>query len=214
MSITAGARLPISQDEGLATIVAPYITSWSDEVDPLCTVVAAPGGGIAYADESMIDRDSQGVLWRRASMRPGHGRPLFGKVHALRQRRAMRRLLCQVCGGPADRTDDGVLWLLQDHRHDWPGWPEAMGVTEPPICVDCVRLSIRLCPALRKGAVTIRVRQFPVAAVRGCLYSRDADPVAIGDVTMPFTNPAIRRVRAVNLVRHLTDCTIVDIGDL
>ena len=27
----------------------------------------------------------------------------------MRQRRAMLRLLCSVCGGPADVTDDGVL---------------------------------------------------------------------------------------------------------
>nr|CEL15905.1 conserved hypothetical protein [Kibdelosporangium sp. MJ126-NF4]CTQ93830.1 conserved hypothetical protein [Kibdelosporangium sp. MJ126-NF4] len=61
----------------------------------------------------------------------------------------MRRLLCQVCGGPADRTADGVLWLLKDHRGDWVDWPDSMAVSEPPVCVPCVRMSARRYPALR-----------------------------------------------------------------
>jgi hypothetical protein len=94
--------------------VVPYVTEWSEEQKPPFVVVERPGMGIAYADESLVDRDSNGVLWFRMASRPGIGRPVFGKVHPLRQRRAMRRLLCQVCAGPADRTDDGVLWLMRD----------------------------------------------------------------------------------------------------
>jgi hypothetical protein len=66
------------------------------------------------------------------------------------QQRQERRPLCQVCGGPADQTDDGGLWLLPDHREDWTGWPEGMANVEPPVCLPCVRLSLRLCPKLRK----------------------------------------------------------------
>jgi hypothetical protein len=115
------------------SIVAPYITKWSAEVDPPASVIDV-GGGIGYADEKPNDRDQHGVLWARASRHPGEGRPLFAQVHPLRQRRAMRMLLCSVCGGPADRDEDGVLWLLTDHRDDWPGWPSRMAAIEPPVC--------------------------------------------------------------------------------
>ena len=77
-------------------------------------------GGIAFADETAADRDSDGILWTRITSQPGCGRPQFAVIHSLRQRRAMRRLLCQVCGQPADRNPEGVLWLLPDYyrRHD------------------------------------------------------------------------------------------------
>lgn len=105
-------------------VVAPYITSWSEENTPPCQLVEVPGRGIAYADETMAD---------------------------------------QVCAGPADRTDDGMLWLLTDHRTDWPGWPDRMGVNEPPVCLPCARLSVRLCPALRKGAALVRAGRYELA---------------------------------------------------
>ena len=98
----------------------PYIVSWSAEKPPAKRLTLAPGGrGIAYEDELTHDRDAHGMLWRRSTLRPGQGRPLFGRVHTARQRRTMRQLLCQICGGPADRTDQGVLWLLGDHHEDW-----------------------------------------------------------------------------------------------
>jgi hypothetical protein len=147
----------------------PFITQWSEEQEPPAQIVERPGRGIAYLDETVHDRDSHDVLWFRMPSRPRQGRPLFTKVHPLRQRRAMRRLLCGVCGQPADQTEDGTLWLLCDFRDDWPGWPERMGVTEPPVCLPCVRVASRLCPALRKGCVAVRARRAPVAGVWGAL---------------------------------------------
>lgn len=187
----------------------PFVTRWSEERDPPSRVIERPGGGIAYADESLLDRDDRGVLWFRTPSRPGHGRPLFREVHPLRQRRAMRRLLCGVCGEPADRTDDGVLWLLRDFRDDWPGWPNGMAAIEPPVCRPCVPLASRLCPSLRKGAVTVRVRHAPVAGVRGALYGGGVVPESLGDVTVAYDDPRARWVRAINLVRQLCDCTLV-----
>ncbi|WP_460397846.1 hypothetical protein [Actinophytocola sediminis] len=169
-----------------------------------------PGRGIGYLDETAVDRDSSGVLWCRAPFQPGQGRPLFGRVHPLRQRRAMRRLLCQVCGGPADRGEDGVLWLVRDFREDWPGWPERMAVTEPPVCLACARLSLRVCPALRQGAAAFRARQFPVVGVRGELCTGGRVPRSLGDQLVAFTDRAIRWVRASNLLRELHDCTLLD----
>jgi len=195
-------------------IVVPYITAWTEEKDPPVVLVERPGGGIAYRDETLADRDHNGVLWFRTPFRPGQGRPDFGRVHPVRQRRAMQRLLCQVCAGPANTTEDGVLWLLKDHREDWPMWPNGMGVTEPPICLPCVRLSMRLCPALRKRAVVVRAGTFIVAGVYGTLYRADRSLSAIGPANVSFDDPAIGWIRAVSLVRELHDCAIGSITEI
>lgn len=191
-------------------IVVPYVAAWSEEQDAPFVLVERYGG-ITYQDETAADRDNRGVLWFRTPFRRGHGRPEFGRVHPLRQRRAMLRLLCQVCAGPADQTDDGVLWLLQDHREDWPSWPDGMAVTEPPICLSCLRTSVSVCPALRGGAVAIRARRFSEAGVHGIQYRSGLQPVAVAAVTVAFDEPAIAWVRAVSLVRELGDCTVVPI---
>jgi hypothetical protein len=190
------AQLATGISEG-RRIITPYITSWSAEQHLPYRLVVRPGQGIGCADEILGDRDAEGVLWQRAAVRHEAGRPEFGKVHPLRQRRAMRHLLCQVCAGPADRNDDGVLWLLRDHRDDWPAWPNGMASTEPPICIPCVATSLRLCPALRQGAVALRVREFEVAGVRGALYRSGVHgPVASA------------------LVRELQGCEFVALADL
>jgi len=190
-------------------VAVPYVTAWSEETDPPCVVIKRPGG-IGYADESLADRDRHGVLWLRTLFRPGKGRPEFGRVHPMRQRRAMRRLLCQICGHPADRTKDGVLWLLRDFRDDWPSWPDGMGVTEPPICLSCVRLSMRLCPALRKGAALVSARSYRVAGVEGLLYGRDGRQLR---ATVVFEDPDIHWVRAACLVRELQNCVVLSLDD-
>lgn len=196
-------------------IIAPYITSWSAEQDLPYRLVARPGQGIGYADELLGDRDAKGVLWQRAAVRHEVGRPEFGKVHPLRQRRAMRQLLCQVCAGPADRNEDGVLWLLRDYRDDWPGWPEGMACTEPPICVPCVGLSLKLCPALRRGAVAVRVREFEVAGVRGALYRRGTSaPVAVEAANLAYDDPDVRWLVASALIRELRGCAFVPLAEL
>jgi hypothetical protein len=107
-----------------------------------------------------------------------------------------------------------VLWLLQDHREDWPGWPNRMGVTEPPVCLSCVRTSVRLCPALRRGAVAVRARQFPIGGVQGGLYTGGRNPKLVGNALVSFDNPAIRWVQAASLARELSDCTLVELDDL
>nr|CEL15302.1 conserved hypothetical protein [Kibdelosporangium sp. MJ126-NF4]CTQ95656.1 Phage protein [Kibdelosporangium sp. MJ126-NF4] len=201
-----------SNDIEPGRITVPYITAWSAEQDFSGELVCRPRGGIGYADETVMDRDSGGVLWVRAASRPGEGRPEFGDVHSLRQRRAMRRLLCQVCGQSADRTPDGILWLLPDFREDWPGWPDAMANAEPPICVRCVEVSARLCPKLRKGAAVIRVRDCPVVGVRGSLYAQGKDgPVLAGREVVAFDDPRIRWVQAFSLVRQLRGCTLIQL---
>jgi hypothetical protein len=197
-------------------LIVPYVTAWSTERDLPMPMIEHRGFGIGYADEIATDRDTHGVLWQRTYSRPSMGRPVFGDVHSLRQRRAMRKLLCQVCGGPADQNDDGVLWLLPDHHEDWDSWPEAMGNVEPPICLACVEISLRLCPKLRRdGGAAIRAKEYSIVGVRGALYAPGPSrPVMVADQVVAFDDPVIRWVRAAGLIRQLSGCTIVPVEEL
>jgi hypothetical protein len=157
--------------------VVPYIATWSEEHEPPLNLVEHRGIGLGFADETAADRDREGVLWNRSVMRPGQGRPRFAVIHPWRQRRVMRRLWCQVGGHPADRDEQGVLWLLPDRRNAWTGWPEGLQVAEPPVCIGCAVLATRLCPHLRQGYVAVRA---PVPAVWGQRLRLPARPPASG----------------------------------
>ena len=197
-------------------VVAPYITATNAELDLRCSLVVRPDGlGVGYANELPGDRDDQGVLWQKVAECREKGKPEFGRVHPARQRRAMSELLCQVCAGPADRTPEGVLWLLRDHRADWPRWPEEMGSAEPPICARCVAISLRRCPALQRGAVAIRVRTFAVAGVRGTLYRPSTfAPVPVKAAHIAYGEPEARWVVAAALIRELRGCSFVPFEEL
>lgn len=192
--------------------VVPYIAAWSGERASDTQVIARGLSGIGYTDETLIDRDDRDVLWTRIPSRQTYGRPQYGQVHPLRQRRAMRRLLCQVCGQPADRNEQGVLWLLKDHREDWPNWPDGMGNTYPPVCLPCARLAIRMCPSLRHGYVAVRARRCPMTGVYGLRYVPARPyPVPVDDVLVGYDDPAVRWVRAAQQVRSLFECALVTI---
>jgi hypothetical protein len=190
--------------------VVPYIAAWSGEENLPTQIIGRGLSGIGFADETLLDRDGRNVLWTRTPSRAGQGRPEFGQVHALRQRRAMRRLLCQVCAKPADRNELGVLWLLRDYRDDWPGWPENMANTYPPVCLPCARLSTRVCPSLRRGYVAVRARRFPLAGVYGVRYVPVRPfPIPAEGAVAGYDDPAIRWICAAQQVRSLQECTIV-----
>lgn len=197
-------------------IVAPYVTARSAEQDLRCDLAVRPDGrGVGYARELLGDRDGQGVLWARVAERPLEGRPEFARVHPARQRRAMRELLCQVCAGPADRTSEGVLWLMRDFREDWPGWPEGAASVDPPVCARCVGTSMQLCPALRRGAVAVRVREFAVVGVWGTLYRPGVfAPVAVNAVRLTYGDPLTHWMVAAALVRELRGCSFVPFEEL
>lgn len=192
--------------------LVPYITAWDTEPSLPVRLLALPSG-IAYADEGMSDRDRQGVLWLRELSRPGLGRPVFGRVHSLRQRRAMRKLLCQVCGGPADRNGLGVLWLVFDDEDKAPGWPDGISTTNPPVCGRCARISARACPKLRAGGfIAVRVGHSQIAGVSGALYEAGAGFRAVlvaDDVMVAFDDPTVRWTLAGQLVREISECTVV-----
>jgi hypothetical protein len=95
--------VPVSgnADANRRQIVAPYVVRWSEERDLPTALVESRSGGIAYVDEVLTDRDDRGVLWNQVSSKPRQGRPMFGKVHPLRQRRR--------CAGCCVRCEVGLL---------------------------------------------------------------------------------------------------------
>lgn len=190
----------------------PYVAMWSAEEVQAARVVAT-SLGIAYADESSIDRDRHGLLWSRVTSCPGVGEPIYRQMHPLRQRRAMRRLLCQVCAGPADHDEHGTLWLIQDQRDQWPGWPEGAQNTHPPLCLRCARIAVKSCPWLKHGYVAVRARSF-VGGAWGGLYRMGRShprPVLTGALTLNFGDPRLPWLQADQLVRELVGCTYVDL---
>lgn len=191
-----------------------YITKWSEEQEPPYELIERPGRGIGYLDETLWDRDDHGVLWKRTPHLPGHGQPKFKIAHPLRQRRAMQRVLCGVCGGLADQNDEGTLWLIHDDGSRWPGWPDG-AESEPPTCAPCVRVAARLCPALRhNGAVALRVRHAPISGVFGQLYrSNHGRPMPTEQMTVRYNDPKVQWVLASKLIRELVDCTVVPLEE-
>lgn len=173
-------------------VVAPYVTAWSAEQDLRCRLVVRAGGtGVGYASELPGDRDERGVLW------------------------AMRELLCQVCAGLPGRTRDGVLWLMRDHREDWPCWPEGIASVEPPVCAACVPIAMRRCPALQRGAVAVRAREFPIAGVRGTLYRPGMfGPVAVEAAQLAHGDPLTCWLVAAALIRELRECSFIPFDEL
>jgi hypothetical protein len=132
-------------------------------------------------------------------------------VHALRQRRAVRRMLCQVCGGPTAGSGPW-LFVLRDV-----GRPVEEGerTTAPPVCVPCARLSVRACPRLREGYVAALVGRAAVWGVAGIVHHpATLEPVTGGLEEVAHDHPAIRWTVAHRQVLELRDCTPVDLRDL
>lgn len=118
----------------------------------------------------------------------------------------MCRLLCQVCGGSADQDAQGMLWLLEDHRTDWDGWPNGLLTTHPPVCAPCARDAVCACPNLLWGCVAVRVGSSAVSGIYGVRHL-PGSPLTPGVVE--YGDPAGRWVLASQLVRSLSDCTVV-----
>ncbi|MFE0727053.1 hypothetical protein ACFW2X_02160 [Streptomyces antibioticus] len=192
----------------------PYIAAWSAEQTSQRRIMCRTDG-IAYVDEQPDDRDQHGVLWNDRARARGVGRPCFGEVHPGRQREAMAHLLCQVCGASADRDDRGTLWLLEDSRADWSGWPDGLMTTHPPVCLPCARQAGALCPHLRGRYVAVRIRESDPCAVFGRLWAPTArgTPQRLGKGVVPYGTRAARWVTAGQLIRSLHGCTFVDLDD-
>lgn len=191
--------------------IVPYIASWSSEVELPATPVERRGR-LGYADEDLNDRDRLDVLWRRVGHSPGQGRPTFGIVHSLRQRRAMRRVLCQVCGDVVGDDDHGVLWLMGREEYQRAPWPAPIDTPHPPVCLPCAEVSITACPHLRNHYVAVRVRRYRVAGAYGAIHQpRLTGPIAVDVGSVAFDDHRILWMQASQLIMRLTDYRVVDL---
>ncbi|MCZ0207881.1 hypothetical protein OZK63_20940 [Streptomyces sp. UMAF16] len=204
-------------------IPVPFITAWSKEQIPAQELVKVhrSSGTTVLGLRGETDLERQfGVSWMRMPATRG-GQPQHGLVHALRQRQAMSRLLCQLCGGPTvgTRKDEWTLFLAASAD----GHPLLSGerTESPPVHAVCARLSVEHCPPLRtRGWTAALVRRTPVWGVAGHVY----DPLTLqrlpgapqhrdGMHRIPFTDS--RRIRwtlAARLVITLGD--VVPVTDL
>ncbi|MEU3355286.1 hypothetical protein [Streptomyces sp. NPDC037389] len=190
-------------------VSVPYITAWSGETRRTEAIVPnRMGTGITFLDgETVQDRDERGALWASRGLAPGRGEPLFGHVHSQRQRRCMRRRLCQVCGGPADHTNDGTLWLLDTAGVEGPFPLDVERTMQPPVCRRCALTAPSLCPALRRSHALVRVRKHTIVGVYGhqYRYCRTArQVVSDGEEYVYYGAPALRWTLAGQLFIHMT----------
>jgi hypothetical protein len=196
----------------------PFIAAWSGETFDSPRLIWRGSGRIGYANERPRDRDAFGVLWRRATNKPGVGKPVYGKVHHARQRRAMGGLLCQVCAKPTrpEATDDGVLFLLGRDEYEYDPWPAPIDTTHPPVCVGCATLAVRLCPHLRGNYVAVRCRSPRLYGVNGILHSASAGPRPLQDAagpikTVSYNSPRRGLIQAAQSVVRLDRYKLVDL---
>ncbi|MEU2426870.1 hypothetical protein ABZ619_38660 [Streptomyces sp. NPDC007851] len=187
----------------------PYITAWRDEQLPQPPVIATQHG-VAYAGTSAGLEG--GVLWRLWDDIQGSGEPLWKDVHAPRQRKAMAEGLCQVCGGPANTNEQGMLWLLEDQRDEGPTWPNGYMTVHPPVCRPHAPVAAAQCPHLqRTGVVPVRVGNFITDAVYGQRYYRSRLGLVGGEKSVFLTRTwQAKWVVAGQLAATLDDCTILD----
>lgn len=198
--------------------VVPYVGSWTGEERPEPRIIRRPQGGIAYADETLLDRDKWGVLWTRTTARIGVGRPLFKQLHPRRQRRAMLDLLCQVCAQPADHTDAGALWFIPGTKIREGGGPEGTATIYPPLCSACARISVSTCPALRRSYMLLRARSRVVGVTGVAFRPAYPFPHLVIDDDYPdgvsLDDPMLAWTLACQLVRELVDATVIDLEQL
>jgi hypothetical protein len=193
-------------------VPVPYAAAWSAETAAVRSLTVRPdGSGLAYRNETPADRDRHGVLWARLRQAPGVGRPNFRALHSVRQRHVMLHKLCQVCGGPADRTSRGWLFLLQrpPGGHQSADWPEGQLSAKPPVCRPCAAIAIRHCPHLG-DPVLIRCRKPRTWGVFGGFVTADPTGRLVSSPTddnLPYGHRASAWFLASQLIIELNRCT-------
>ncbi|REH18366.1 MULTISPECIES: hypothetical protein [unclassified Streptomyces] len=199
----------------------PYIAPWTGEIREQPRLERRPlnrGGGIAYVDEHRLYDRHAGILWLRMGAVRGAGTPILAGVNSQRQRQAMDRQLCQVCGATTyGRTDGTHLYLLAERE----GGPITEGeqTASPPIHEDCAVEALRDCPHLREGAVAARVERPEPWGIAGMLH----DPATLaprpstrrGGLTfLPYTSLKLLWAVAHLDVVSLHGCTPVNLDEL
>ena len=89
----------------------------------------------------------------------GSGQPLFGKPHSRRQREAIARGLCDLCGKSLKASTKVSLSHARPQPHGAEGW--AILQVEPMLHRACAADCVRFCPSLRRDIQngTLNIRQ-------------------------------------------------------
>lgn len=168
MSETDPATLP--QWKGHAV---PWVARWTGQVygRPAQVTTIEGRSNLFYEDGHEIRDEHHGILWIREGL-TRNGDPEFAQVSAHRQRMAMRRRLCQICGGG---LPDGVInWLM--HPDQLEVRQDGSTLTQsPPTCDACIPLALKLCPALKKSHQIVKVLEYQLWGVSGLIVSVDED---------------------------------------
>jgi len=95
----------------------------------------------------------------RQDSAPGQGKPMFGKPHMDRQRAAIGKGLCDLCGRPLKLATKVSLSHARPQPHGAQGW--AILQVEPMLHRACAVESMRWCPSLKKqlDSGILRIRQ-------------------------------------------------------
>ncbi|WP_218058202.1 hypothetical protein [Streptomyces sp. Wb2n-11] len=192
----------------------PAVALWSYQKVRTPSLRIGPDG---IYHEGTENRDEEGQLWPQVRGSQT-GAPQYAVMNPLKQRQAMKRLLCQVGMGPATRTEYGVLWVLprptgspEDPEYDW---DQGVTTTEPPVCRFHARVSAYQCPRLRtRGHVAVFVREAELVAVEGTYYPPPSIGVRPIKTALPIDSPDTRLMVADRLVRRLRATTPVDLTD-
>lgn len=149
----------------------PWITRWSGEVQPDAyhygaALTGDPAAGefhVTYPDGKNM-RDAKGILWQREGL-GRNGEPMWADVSTYRQRAAMTRGLCQVCGTKINTRPFRFLIPVDGmERFD----ADTLVTMQPPVCEECVPLALRLCPALKRdGYQLLKVLDYTLWGVMG-----------------------------------------------
>lgn len=119
----------------------PYTVSWTAE-EPLFLARCPEANALALCQAE----------------RPGEGKPQFGKPHANRQRRAIARMLCDLCGQPLKTRTKVSLSHARPVPHGAEGW--AILQVEPLLHRECAAICLEQCPSLkrdvREGRLMVR----------------------------------------------------------
>lgn len=200
-------------------VPVPYITAWGHEVEGMPAVdvrlVVAGTSGVArvsYADETPYDRDAHGALWQRYRIARGKGEARFSSVHPGRQRRAMTRRLCQVCGDPADQNEQGWLWLVsaEDSTRITHTGQDIVRTAHPPVCEPCSRIARQYCPHLVKGNALVRAGTVSDWGVYGIEVTAQGQHPG---TQRAYSDPASMQILAGQMIVILRNLTVIEWSD-
>lgn len=132
----------------------PWVARWTNEVsmDMFKVVVDSDSHLQLTFEDGKVNRDEHGVLWQREGITRG-GEPQFSQVSTYRQKAAMRKMLCQVCG--TKLPGGPVRWLF--HKDNLIESSDGLLTMSPPTCEPCIDKARTHCPALKAAGSKILV---------------------------------------------------------